>query len=128
MSVTAPKSDELSEKISASLVSRTSETLGKNADVTSVLIDYIQPDQWFVGGKKVAGTGKATFNLEILITEGTNTKNEKSEYLRQVFSDMKEILGELTPACYIFINEVKADSWGFEGASQEFRYIKGKLL
>ena len=128
MSVSANKSEELSENIVNMLKKHTSETLGKNPDVTSIVIDYISPKEWFIGGKKVKETGKSTFNLEILITEGTNNKSEKSEYIKQVFSDMEKILGTLTPACYIFINEIKADSWGFQGATQEFRYINGKFV
>jgi len=128
MSVSKDGSDKLSEEIIKSLMKSTSDILGKNPDVTSIAIDYVNPQNWFVGGKSVFGMDKVTFNLEILITEGTNSKSEKAEYLKKVFEDMNRILGELTPACYIFINEIKADSWGFEGATQEFRYIKGKLV
>ncbi len=39
---------------------------------------------------------------------------------------MNTILGELHPASYVVIMDVPADSWGYEGATQEYRYIKGK--
>ncbi len=41
---------------------------------------------------------------------------------------LSQFWGSLNPASYIVIHEVRADSWGYEGATQEFRYIKGKLL
>jgi 4-oxalocrotonate tautomerase len=41
---------------------------------------------------------------------------------------METILGKLHPASYIIIRDVAADSWGYEGSTQECRYIKGKSL
>ena len=69
-----------------------------------------------------------TFYLEVHITEGTNTKDEKASYIEKVFSSMRSILGELHPASYVIIKDVRADSWGYEGTTQEFRYISGKSL
>ena len=69
-----------------------------------------------------------SFYLDIKVTEGTNTKNEKARYVQAVFEAMGRLLGELAPASYIVIEEVRADAWGYSGQTQEFRYIKGKPL
>jgi 4-oxalocrotonate tautomerase len=37
-------------------------------------------------------------------------------------------LGTLNPASYVVIQDVRGDSWGYEGLTQEYRYIKGKSL
>lgn len=76
----------------------------------------------------VSTSGVSTFYLDIKVTEGTNTKNEKAAYVKQVFAGMEAILGRVASASYIVIHEVHADAWGYQGETQEFRYIKGKSL
>ncbi|MFI5339785.1 MAG: hypothetical protein ACHQ7N_08100 [Candidatus Methylomirabilales bacterium] len=41
---------------------------------------------------------------------------------------MEGIVGNLAPASYIVIHEVHADAWGYQGQTQEFRYINGKPI
>ena len=119
---------ETSNKIVATLMKHTSEILGKKPEVTSIEIDYISPDKWFVGGVRINAQNAITFYLDIKITEGTNTKAEKAKYVRSVFTDFEAILGTITPASYIVIHDVRADSWGFEGRTQEYRFIQSQPL
>ncbi len=37
-------------------------------------------------------------------------------------------MGRLNPASYIVVQDVRADAWGYAGETQEYRYIKGKVL
>lgn len=62
------------------------------------------------------------------MTDGTNTKKEKAEYIKQVFTDFETILGEVTPASYIVIHDVRADSWSFQDLTQENRFIQSQSL
>ena len=39
---------------------------------------------------------------------------------------MSELLGSIHNESYVYIEEVKADSYGYGGKTQEFRYIKSK--
>jgi 4-oxalocrotonate tautomerase len=48
--------------------------------------------------------------------------------VQRVFAGMQSILGPLDPASYVVIHEVRADAWGYGGATQEFRYVAGKAL
>ncbi len=105
----------------------TAELLGKRPELTAVAITATPPGSWYVGGRALLA-GQSSFYLDIKVTEGTNTKNEKARYVDAVFEAMKEHLGELAPASYIVIHEVHADAWGYSGQTQEFRYIKGKPL
>ena len=66
--------------------------------------------------------------MDIKITKGTNTKEQKANYIKKCYKDFQELLGEITPASYIVIDEVDGDSWGFEGLTQEYRYIQSKIL
>jgi 4-oxalocrotonate tautomerase len=123
---TAP-SAEMSEVIASGLVEVTARVLRKNPSVTAVVIDYTPPEHWIVGGKSLAQHGKASFWLDIKVVEGTNTKDEKAQYLLEVFALMRRILGDLHAESYAFVHEVRADAYGFGGITQEQRYVAGKL-
>jgi len=122
------ESSEVAEKIVSIVMRHTTEVLGKKAEVTSVTIDFVQPEVWFVGGSRVSEMSAVTFYLDIKVTKGTNTKGEKAEYVRGIFSDFESILGPITPASYIVIHEIGADSWGFQGKTQEYRFIQDQSL
>lgn len=126
--ISGAESSETTAKVAEALTGLTAEILGKKPEVTSVAVEFVPGDQWVVGGAPIAAQGVRTFYLEIKITAGTNTKDQKAAYLKEVFSSMETILGELHPASYIVIQDVGADSWGFEGVSQEYRYIEGRML
>lgn len=126
--VSMPESSESAEKIVAILMEHTSEVLGKKPDVTSIEIDFIAADKWFVGGVRISDQKAVTFYLDIKVTDGTNTKAEKAKYVKKVFADFDSIFGPITPASYIVIHDVRADSWGFQGRTQEYRFIHSQPL
>lgn len=126
--VSVPESSAIAEKIVSILMKHTSDVLGKKSDVTSIEVDFISPDRWFVGGRRVSSQNAVTFYLDIKVTDGTNTKAEKAQYVRNVFADFESLFGPITPASYIVIHDVRADSWGFQGRTQEFRFIQSQLL
>lgn len=121
-------SQEISAKVAAVLTDLTAETLKKKRELTAVAIEYVSPLHWFIAGAALAGQPQHSFYLDIKVTEGTNTKDEKARYVAQVFSAIEAIVGLLAPASYIVIHDVRGDSWGFQGQTQEFRYVKGKSL
>jgi 4-oxalocrotonate tautomerase len=101
--------------------------LHKDPKVTAVLIEAADPAAWFCGGKSLAQSGLAAFWLEIRITEGTNTKDEKAAFIAAVFKRMGELLGPLHEESYVHTHDARADAYGFGGVTQERRYIAGKL-
>ena len=121
--IAQPESAAMADQIVSALMKRTDEILGKKPEVTSIEVDFIAPDRWFVGGARISDQDTTTFYLDIKITEGTNTKQQKAEYIKAVFSDFVSILGSVTPASYIVIHDIRADSWGFQGKTQEYRFI-----
>lgn len=120
-------SPEVAAKAAEELTRLTAELLGKKPELTAVAITATPRDNWYIGGR-VLSPGQSSFYLEIKVTEGTNTKNEKAHYVEAVFEAMRTLLGDLAPASYVVIHEVHADAWGYSGKTQEFRYIKGKPL
>ena len=91
-------------------------------------IECIPSSHWTIGGTLLAEKNSAALFLEVKVTEGTNTKNEKAAYIEAVFKVIASLLGNIEPASYIVIQEVRADAWGYGGTTQESRYIKGKPL
>lgn len=124
----APESADTTGKIAKLLTDLTAEVLRKKRELTSVAVEYVSPDHWFIAGTSLASQGVATFYLDIKVTEGTNTKDEKAVYVQKVFAAVEAVIGTLNPASYIVIHEVRGDAWGYQGATQEYRYINGKRL
>ncbi len=119
-------SQETADKVIAFLTRYTAEIMGKKTEVISVAIEFIPTNYWAIGGTELSVQGLASFYLDIKITDGTNTKNEKAAYIQKIFSEFESVLGKLNQASYIVIDDVRADAWGFAGATQEFRYIQVK--
>ena len=118
-----PESEKSAEKIVAILMKHTGGVLGKRPEVTAIDIEFASPRTWFIDGIPIGNQQVATFHLDVKITEGTNTKPEKALYIKRVFSDLESAFGPLAPASYIVLHDVSADSWGFQGITQEYRFI-----
>jgi 4-oxalocrotonate tautomerase len=101
--------------------------LHKDPKVTAVVVEAVEPADWFAGGHSLAELGLSSFWLDIRITDGTNSKDEKAAFVAAVFKRMGELLGPLHTESYVHANEVRADAYGYGGQTQERRYIAGKL-
>ena len=124
----APRSEDASNRIAAALTNLTAEILRKKRELIAVTLEYVPPELWFIGGAQFMGETLKSFCLEVNITEGTNTKDEKALYVSRVFADIQAIIGPLAPASYVILHDVRADSWGFQGRTQEFRYVQANAL
>lgn len=124
--LSAKPSQDLAQKVATSLVELTTQILKKKPEITAVAIDYVDPINWIVGGKTLAEQNQSSFYLDIKVVDGTNTKDEKARYVAEVFARMGELLGELHTESYIYVHDVRADSYGFGGLTQEYRYIKAR--
>lgn len=120
------KSQNTAKKVANMLLENTSKILKKNKDVTAINIEFISPECWFIGNSSVDMNNTNTFYLNIKVTDSTNTKQEKSQYIQKVFDDMSSILGTVSSTSYIVIEDIKSDSWGFGGKTQEYHFSKIK--
>src|ERR1700736_305082 len=121
---TAPS---LKADIAAAVSELTAKILHKDPKVTAIIVKSVDAADWFAGGKSLAEQKLASYWLDIHITEGTNTKDEKAAYLAAMFKRMEELLGPLHNESYLHVDEVRGDAYGFGGLTQERRYIAGKL-
>lgn len=120
--VSAMKSRELSHQINEALLELTSRILKKNRLLTAVAIDYVDPQDWFVGGTSLAELGKRSFYFDVKVVDETNTKAEKAHYIAEAFEVFSKLLGELHEESYIHVQDVRAAAYGFGGKTQEFRH------
>lgn len=117
----------LSMSVAGALSGATKIHLGKDPDLTAVIINYVSQENWFAGGKSLASQGLMSFWLDIKVTAATNTKSEFADYIQAVFGTMARLLGALHGASYIVVHEVPAAAWGFAGKTQEYRFVAGKI-
>lgn len=120
--IAAEKSPELTAQIAATLIELTTRILKKKPEVTAIAIDYVSPDSWIIAGVPLSQQGKSSFYFDIKITDETNTKSEKEQYIREAFSEFARILGNVHEESYIYVQDVRAAAYGYGGLTQEFRY------
>ena len=117
----------LKADIAAAVTELTAQILHKDPRVTAIIVKSVEAADWFAGGQTLAAQNLASFWLDIHVTEGTNTKDEKADYIAAMFRRMGELLGPLHNESYLHVDEVRGDAYGFGGLTQERRYIAGKL-
>jgi 4-oxalocrotonate tautomerase len=120
--VSANKSPEMTGKIASILLQLTTRILGKDPNLTAVAIDYVDPDDWIVGGKTLSEQNKSSVYFDTKIADETNTKDEKARYIEEVFAAFEALLGNLREESYIHAQDVRAASYGCGGKTQEYRY------
>ena len=121
------QSPSLKADIASAVSELTAKILHKDPKVTAIIVKSVDAGDWFAGGQSLADEKLASYWIDIHVSEGTNTKDEKAAYLAAMFKRMAEILGPLHPETYLHVDEVKGDAYGFGGLTQEWRYIARKL-
>jgi 4-oxalocrotonate tautomerase len=116
------RSPETTRRVATLLIDLTSRILRKPPHVTAIAIDYVDPDDWIIAGKSLTEHGLSSFYFDIKVTDETNTKDEKAQYIHEAFEGFRGILGELHPESYIYVQDVRASAYGYGGRSQEWRY------
>lgn len=120
--VSARRSADLTRRISSILLDLTQRILGKDPRVTAIAIDYVNPEDWIVGGKPLSEQNKSSVYFDIKITDEINTKSEKARYISEAFAAFSQLLGNLHEESYIYVQDVRGSAYGFGGKTQEYRY------
>jgi len=116
------RSDRMTDEVAAMLTEHTVRILDKKPEVTAIAISYVDPRDWIVAGRSLESQGKSSFALEIKVTDETNSKDQKRQYIQAVFEGFGKILGDLHEESYIHVHDVRAAAYGYGGLTQEFRY------
>lgn len=120
--VSGTKNAETTKQITDLLLDITTRILKKKREVTAIAIDYIEKDSWMVGGKLLSEQNKNSFYFDIKVTDETNTKDEKAQYIKEAFEGFEKILGNLHEESYVYVADVRATAYGYGGRTQEYRY------
>ena len=123
LKVAGPAQAPAVQQLVEQLVALTTEVLGKRRDVTTVSVQRVPAEHWFVGGRPLA-PGRSGLYLQVNVTEGTNSKDEKAAFLKGAFAAAEALLGPMDPASYILVHGVPADAYGYGGITQERRHAK----
>jgi 4-oxalocrotonate tautomerase len=95
------------------------EVAAKRREVTAVHIASSDARLWTVGGET---SGRAIAYLDVKITTGSNSREQKGKLIERLHTLLKDVFGELAEASYIVIHELPAESWGYAGISQAARF------
>jgi 4-oxalocrotonate tautomerase len=117
----APQVFENYERLAEALTRLAHELLGKRPELTAVLIEDWPAARWYVGGRAVR---RPTALLEIDITRGTNTADEKAAFIARAHAYLQRELGHGAPleqATYVIVRELPGTDWGYAGRTQQAR-------
>ncbi len=95
--------------------------MGKRPEVTVVHIQESEPHLWSTNASALCANSPVGAYVDIKVTEGTNTPEEKAEMISETVKMLKEIVGVVQEACYVVIDDIPANSWGYNGKTQAER-------
>src|SRR5882672_8849916 len=116
--VAAEPDSRLAGELATTVTRLTADLLGKDPKVTAVAVDFLPRRFWYLGGRSADELGTAAFFVDVRISDGTNTKDEKARYLAETFAALSRLLGGVHPESYIHVDDVRADAYGYGGLTQ----------
>ena len=91
----------------------------KKAELTAVLVEQLDVDGWSVGAARVP----LAAHLDVKVTSGTNTPDEKAAFVAKAHGLLKTVCGANLPvATYVVVDEIAANAWGYDGQTQAARH------
>ncbi|MDZ7813485.1 MAG: hypothetical protein U5L74_10345 [Ideonella sp.] len=107
--------------LAQALTQISASVLLKRSAVTALHIQEAEPSHWALGG---AVPEAPMALLEIRISQGSNSAEEKAAFVAQAYATLQAHLDAHTPlalASYVTVLEVPAQNWGYGGQTQAQR-------
>src|SRR3954470_19021039 len=104
----------------------TKEVLKKKPEVTVVTVSFVPDYLWFINAVSLAVLKTKSFHLNIKLSDSSNLKIDKADYIQAVHKSLTSFLGNIHPVSYTAIQEMKADAYGYEGLTIEYKYINNQ--
>jgi 4-oxalocrotonate tautomerase len=123
LKVSGQEDPALAKEIVNEINRLTKDVLNKRPEVTVVVVSFVPDHLWFVNSVSLAELKLKSFHLNIKISDSTNLKIDKAKYIEAVHTSLTTLLGNIHPVSYTAINEMKADAYGYEGLTIEYKYI-----
>ncbi len=105
--------------LASELTALTARVLHKRPEVTVVMIEDLPAARFCAGG---VASDQLIACLEIDITQGTNTLQEKQQFVHEAHALLACLLGDLHEASYVIVRELPSSDWGFDGLTQAQRH------
>jgi 4-oxalocrotonate tautomerase len=124
--VSADPDELLAARIAETISGLTARVLGKDPRVTAVAVTFVPRGRWFVAGRSTAERGRPAFFVDVRVSDGTNTKDEKARFVAEAFHAMGRLLGPVEEESYVHVDDARADAYGYGGLTQERRYVEAR--
>ena len=100
------------------------DVMHKKHELTAVVVEQVDASRWTVGAAPV----RAAAHLDVKVTAGTNTADEKRRFVAEVVQLFRAVVGPaLNPVCYVVVHEIAADAWGYDGRTQADRVVEANV-
>lgn len=128
LQVSGEENPVLAKELATVISQLTKDVLNKRSEVTVVNVSFISDELWFVNSESLAELKTKSFHLNVKISDSTNLKVDKASYIEAVHHSLTTILGNIHPVSYTAIQEMKADAYGYEGLTIEYKYINNQKI
>lgn len=120
----APSAEQAAQ-LARDITDAMASEVGKRREVTALRVIGSEAILWTIDAKP---TQRTTAYLDVKITQGTNSGEEKAALIKLLNQILLKIFGELEEASYIVINELAAENWGYAGLTQANRANSRRAL
>ncbi|MEW8525878.1 MAG: tautomerase family protein [Candidatus Thiodiazotropha endolucinida] len=91
------------------------------------MVQSLPSANWAIGGEAL-NDHLCAAQVDITITAGTNTAEEKAGMIDAIHQMLNDRVGPLAEASYVVIHEMAADAWGYAGRTQLSRQQLRQLI
>ncbi|KUJ62419.1 4-oxalocrotonate tautomerase [Flavobacteriaceae bacterium CRH] len=127
LKVSGKEDTVLAKELAVIISGLTKKVLNKKPEVTVVTVSFIPDDFWFINSESLSELKAKSFHLTIKISDSTNLKEDKAKYIDAVHQALADRLGTIHPVSYTAIEETKADAYGYDGLTIEYKWINNRL-
>ncbi|WP_456312369.1 tautomerase family protein [Pseudomonas shirazensis] len=126
LKVSGKENPALAKELALIISDLTKKILNKKPEVTVVTVSFVADDLWFINSQSLSELNTKSFHLTIKISDSTNLKDDKANYIEAVHQALADHLGPIHPVSYTAIEETKADAYGYDGLTIEYKWINNR--
>ena len=126
LKVSGQEDPALAQQLAIEISRLTKEVLKKKPEVTVVTVSFVPDYLWFINSVSLEELKIKSFHLTIKTSDSTNLKIDKADYIAAIHKTLTSLLGSIHPVSYTAIQEMKADAYGYEGLTIEYKYINNQ--
>lgn len=117
LTLTPAPEPESAQRLATELTTLIADKLDKQHNLTSVLIESPAAHCWTIGAHPTTTAA----HLEVFVTLGTNTEEQKKEFIAHTMQLLHTFPFDLPATTYVVIQELPAINWGYDGRTQADR-------